>query len=97
MFKEVRTLEDLKYVHFVVLIFRDADQCEKYCIYLDKMKLSTNKQYWALVTDVNKADEIHTKDGFYVSFKGDDNCYYEKIGNNEPIKIEDLPFDIPDN
>ena len=30
-------------------------------------------------------------------FKGDDNCYYEKIGNNEPIKLEDLPFDIPDN
>ena len=77
MFKEVHTLEDLKYVHFVVFIFRDADQCEKYCIYLDKMKLSTNKQYWALVTDVNKADEIHTKDGFYVSFKGDDNCMHQ--------------------
>lgn len=30
-------------------------------------------------------------------FKGDDNCYYEKIGNNEPVKLEDLPFDIPDN
>ena len=30
-------------------------------------------------------------------FKGDDNCYYEKIGKNEPIKLEDLPFDIPDN
>lgn len=30
-------------------------------------------------------------------FKGDDNCYYEKIGNDEPIKLEDLPFDIPDN
>ena len=29
-------------------------------------------------------------------FKGDDNCYYEKIGKNEPIKLEDLPFDIPD-
>ena len=26
-----------------------------------------------------------------------DNCYYEKIGNNEPIKLEDLPFDIPNN
>ena len=25
------------------------------------------------------------------------NFYYEKIGNNEPIKLEDLPFDIPDN
>ncbi len=30
-------------------------------------------------------------------FKGDDNCYYEKIGNNVPIKLEDLPFDIPDS
>lgn len=30
-------------------------------------------------------------------FKGDDNCYYEKIGNNTPVKLEDLPFDIPDN
>ncbi|WP_268164696.1 restriction endonuclease subunit S, partial [Mycoplasmopsis arginini] len=26
-----------------------------------------------------------------------DNCYYEKIGNNASIKLEDLPFDIPDN
>ena len=30
-------------------------------------------------------------------FKDDDNCYYEKIGNNASIKLEDLPFDIPDN
>ena len=30
-------------------------------------------------------------------FKGDDNCYYEKIGKNEPVKLENLPFDIPDN
>ena len=30
-------------------------------------------------------------------FKGDDNCYYEKIGNSAPVKLEDLPFDIPDN
>ena len=30
-------------------------------------------------------------------FKGDDNCYYEKIGKNEPIKLEDLPFEIPEN
>lgn len=73
MFKEVHTLEDLKYVHFVVLIFRDADQCIKYHIDFERMKLSPNKQYWALVTDVKKADEIHTKDGFYVSFKRDDN------------------------
>ena len=25
------------------------------------------------------------------------NCYYEKIGKNEPIKLEDLPFEIPEN
>ena len=25
------------------------------------------------------------------------NCYYEKIGNSAPVKLEDLPFDIPDN
>ena len=30
-------------------------------------------------------------------FKGDDNCYYEKIGNNDPVKLENLPFDIPNN
>ncbi len=30
-------------------------------------------------------------------FKGEDNCYYEKVGKNEPVKLEDLPFDIPDN
>jgi type I restriction enzyme S subunit len=29
-------------------------------------------------------------------YKGDDNCYYEKVGKNEPVLIEDLPFDIPD-
>ena len=29
-------------------------------------------------------------------YKGDDNCYYEKIGDSEPVKLEDLPFDIPD-
>ena len=25
------------------------------------------------------------------------NCYYEKFGNNEPVKIDDLPFNIPDS
>ena len=30
-------------------------------------------------------------------YLGDDNCYYEKTGKNEPVKLEDLPFDIPDN
>ena len=30
-------------------------------------------------------------------YKGDDNCYYEKVGTNEPVRIDDLPFDIPDS
>ena len=32
----------------------------------------------------------------YIS-KGDDNCYYEKVGKNEPVLLENLPFDIPDS
>ncbi len=30
-------------------------------------------------------------------YKGDDNCYYEKVGTNEPIRLDNLPFDIPDS
>ena len=30
-------------------------------------------------------------------FKGDDNCYYEKIGTNDPVKLDDLSFDIPES
>ena len=30
-------------------------------------------------------------------YKGDDNCYYEKVGENEPVLLENLPFDIPDS
>lgn len=30
-------------------------------------------------------------------YKGDDNCYYEKVGKNKVIKLENLPFEIPDN
>ena len=30
-------------------------------------------------------------------YKGDDNCYYEKIGNNEPVLLENLPFEIPES
>ena len=29
-------------------------------------------------------------------YKGDDNCYYEKVGANEPVRPDDLPFEIPD-
>lgn len=30
-------------------------------------------------------------------YKGDDNCYYEKVGKNKPVLLENLPFDIPDS
>ena len=30
-------------------------------------------------------------------YKGDDNCYYEKVEKNEPVLLENLPFDIPDS
>ena len=30
-------------------------------------------------------------------YKGDDNCYYEKVGKNGPVLLENLPFDIPDS
>ena len=76
MFKEVRTLEDLKYVHFVVLIFRDGDKCRKCFIDFKRLNLTPNRQYWGLVTDTAEANEIHTKDGFFVSFKSDNNCMY---------------------
>ena len=32
-----------------------------------------------------------------IIFRGEDNCHYEKIGNSEPVLLEDLPFDIPTN
>ena len=30
-------------------------------------------------------------------YKSDDNCYYEKVGTNEPVRLDNLPFDIPDS
>ena len=30
-------------------------------------------------------------------YKGDDNCYYEKVGTNDPVRLDNLPFDIPDS
>ena len=30
-----------------------------------------------------------------VIFRGDDNCYYEKVGNSEPVLLEKLPFELP--
>ena len=30
-------------------------------------------------------------------YKGDDNCYYEKVGTNEPVRLDNLPFDIPNS
>ena len=53
-------------------------------IYAEKQKLIKEGKI--------KKDKIES----YI-FKGDDNCYYEKIGNNKPVKLDDLPFDIPDN
>ncbi len=53
-------------------------------IYAEKQKLIKEGKI--------KKDKIES----YI-FKGDDNCYYEKIGKNESIKLDDLPFDIPDN
>ena len=41
--------------------------------------------------------QYHLLKKIYYNFVNYYNCYYEKIGNNEPIKLEDLPFDIPDN
>ena len=40
---------------------------------------------------------IQLKNTYNLTTKSNDNCYYEKIGNNEPVKLEDLTFDIPDN
>ena len=40
---------------------------------------------------------IQLKNTYNLTTKSNDNCYYEKIGNNEPVKLEDLSFDIPDN
>ncbi len=30
-------------------------------------------------------------------YKGDDNCYYEKVGNSEPVLLENVPFEMPDS
>ncbi len=30
-------------------------------------------------------------------YKGDDNCYYEKVGANGAVRLDNLPFDIPDS
>ena len=31
------------------------------------------------------------------SFKGDDNCYYEKVGSATKNITDEIPFDIPDS
>lgn len=30
-------------------------------------------------------------------YKSDDNCYYEKVGTNDPVCLDNLTFDIPDS
>jgi len=32
-----------------------------------------------------------------IIFRGEDNCHYEKVGNSEPVLLEDLPFELPTN
>lgn len=74
MFSEVNSVNDLRYVHFVVILFRqNSDKLKQFGIYLKNLKLSTNKQYWALVTKVCKKDTIHSEDSFYVTFVNDNN------------------------
>ena len=44
-----------------------------------------------------KEGKIKSDKSDSVIYKGDDNRYYEKIGNNEPVLMENLPFEIPDS
>ena len=46
-----------------------------------------------------KEGKIKKDKGDSVIFKGDDNCYYEKTGKNEPVSIDEEAsiFDLPDN
>ena len=46
-----------------------------------------------------KQGKIKKDKGDSVIFKGDDNCYYEKTGKNEPVSIDEEAsiFDLPDN
>ncbi len=32
-----------------------------------------------------------------IIFRGEDNCHYEKVGNAEPVLLEDLPFELPNS
>ena len=46
-----------------------------------------------------KEGKIKKDKGDSIIFKGDDNCYYEKTGKNEPVSIDEEAsiFDLPDN
>lgn len=44
-----------------------------------------------------KEGKIKKDKGDSIIFKGEDNCYYEKVGNFEPALLEDLPYEIPDS
>ena len=55
------------------------------------MHFFKNQYFWLFLLDTFKNRQQT------VQYYDDDNYYYEKIGKNEPVKLEDLPFDIPDN
>ena len=44
-----------------------------------------------------KQGKIKKDKGDSVIFKGDDNCYYEKIGSEVKNITDEIPFDIPDS
>ena len=44
-----------------------------------------------------KEGKIKKDKGDSVIFKGDDNCYYEKIGSEVKNITDEIPFDIPDS
>lgn len=94
------TIEDFKFLHFAVIIFRfKTDACKNQYIIPEKGRLSANKQYWALITQVCEPDEIHTKPAIYVAFIGDDNRQHDlwipiELFNDRDITI--YPFRTPD-
>lgn len=74
MFEEVHTINDLRYVHFVVILFKEnSNKLKQAGIYLKNLKLSTNSQYWALITKICKKDTSYLEDSFYVTFVNDNN------------------------
>lgn len=94
------TLDDFKFLHFAVIIFRfKTDACKNQYIIPEKGRLSADKQYWALITHVCEPDEVHTKPSIYVTFIGDDNRQHNlwipiELFNDRDITI--YPIRTPD-